>query len=217
MRVDLVKTKFLFFIPTLCLLFLSGMPGNAGEPQLQRPSAMPENQLIVRSSAPRAVDSEDLAEALGIHQWNFQVQVPEGTSFVRVAMHLIQNGTDRDLGSITMSAEKWDTDAGKVIQGAKQFRVLVMVSPVDLSTGNPLLQSAKLRVFAKEFQSGSASAAIIDNPFKKQPNGVTIYKSPKHSPGAGEALRTRFDFFETDDHQRVLGISFETGAFARVK
>jgi len=211
-----MKTKLLFFNPTFCLLFLSGMPGNAGEPQPQRPSVMPENQLIVRSSAPRAVDSEDLAEALGIHQWNFEVRVPEGTSHLRVAMHLIQNGTDRNLGSITLSAEKRD-DAGKVVQGAEQFRVLVMVSPVDLSTGNPLLQSAKLRVFAKEFQSGSASAAIIDNPFKKQPNGVTIYKSPKHSPGAGEALRTRFDFFETDDHQRVLGISFETGAFAKVK
>src|SRR5689334_12865068 len=99
---NLMKTKLLFFNPTFCLLFLSGMSGIAGEPQPQRPSAMPESQLIVRSSAPKAVDSEDLAEALGIHQWNFQLQVPDGTSHLRAAMHLIQNGTDRDLGSITL-------------------------------------------------------------------------------------------------------------------
>jgi hypothetical protein len=177
---------------------------------------MPDNELIAFDDYQKAVDGTDLADALGIKHFNFQVQVPDGTSFLRVGLHLIEDGQDRDVGNVKLWAEKRD-DSGNVIKGAKQFRVLVMVSPLDTSTANPLIESPKLRVFAKEFLTGnSGAAATIENPFKKKhAGGVMIHNTTrlvrdrKVPPGAWDGFGTRFDLFSTDDGKCVMRISFE--------
>ena len=211
-----MKKKLLFVTLAVCLL-CSDATTYSDELKLHRPPGMPENELIAFDDYQKSVNSDDLADALGIVHFNFQVQVPDGTPFLRVALHLIEDGKDRDLGSVKLQTEKRD-DSGNVIKGAKQFRVLVMVSPLDTSTADPLRESPKLRVFAKEFLTGNGGAAVsIENPFKKKhTGGVTIYNTTrlvrerKVPPGTWGGFGTRFDLFSTDADKCVMGISFET-------
>jgi len=211
-----MKTKLLFITLPVCLL-CSCATTYSDEPKLHRPPGMPENELIAFDDYQKSVNSDDLADALGIVHFNFQVQVPDGTPFLRVALHLIEDGKDRDLGSVKLLTEKRD-DSGNVIKGAKQFRVLVMVSPLDTSTADPLRESPKLRVFAKEFLTGNGGAAVsIENPFKKKHTGgvvihntTSLVRERKVPPGTWDGFETRFDLFSTDANKCVMRISFET-------
>lgn len=186
------------------------MLGNSGEAKHAAEAPKLETAVVVRPARITGLTSEDLAEALGLHPWNFQVEVPDGTPSLQIAVRLTENGAERELSRMTLNAEEWDGAAGKRIKGSKQFRVLLTVSPVDNTTVKPLLESAKLRIFAKEFQSGSGSVAIIDNPFTKKPaRGVSIFSSGQR--GTAKAPRTNYDLLSTDDYQTVLKISFFSG------
>lgn len=201
---------------TFCSVWLSTAFGFAGEANLFPPPSKSDGPLAVHPAKTTAIDSDDLAAALGIHHWNFQVQAADGMPAIRIAVRLIENGADRKLGEFTLSAEKWDSAAGKVIKGPKEFRVMVVVSPLDSATVQPLFESARFRVFAKEFQSGSTGAAIIENPFAKAPRrGIITYVAGQR--GAAKVPRTDYDLYATDDYERVLRISFESGLPAEVK
>jgi hypothetical protein len=202
-----MKTNSLFLILPLGCLVLPTMIAYSGPSESPGPPGKAEAQFVVRPHGSTTIDAGDLAAALGISHWNFQIQVPEGTSSLRIAVRLIQNGAERNLGDLTLNAEQWDSARGKAIKGPKQFRTMVVVSPLELAAAKPLLESTRLRLFAKEFLSGSASVLIIDNPFLNQSRGVTTYTASQRE--SGEASRNRFDLFSTDDYQRVLRISFE--------
>jgi hypothetical protein len=201
----------------LCLLCLCGAPVRG---QLKRPPGMPDNELIAfyDDDHRRSLNANDLADALGIMQWSFQIQVPDGTDKLQVALHLIENGSDRILGTVYVRGEKWDSTAGKVVPGSKQFRLLVLLSPVDTSASDPLRESAKLRLFAKEFQSGSRSSEVVDNPLRKHRGSITTFESPrlvrdrKVPSGVWDGFGTRFDLVSSDDEKRIVRISFHQGA-----
>jgi hypothetical protein len=178
---------------------------------------MPENQFIAYddSHSYRSLDANDLADALGIMQWNFVVQVTNtGFSTFTIALHLIENGSDRILGQVTAGASDID-GSGKPIEGPRQFRLLALLSPVDTSGSDPLRESAMLRLYAK-LQSGSRSSVIVDNPFRKRHEGIDygsaqVVRDLKAPPGGSRGFGTLFDLISSDDHKRIVRISFHQG------
>lgn len=176
---------------------------------------MPTNEVVAFDDFQKSVDSEDLAEALGIMHWYFQVQVPDGTSALTANLHLIETNSDEVLGKLVLNTEPRD-DNGNRILGIKQFRVLVIVQPLDASTEHPLFESAKLRVFAKEYLTGSSSIQIIKNPFSKNSKGgADIYNTSrlvrdlKIPSGVWDGYGTGFDLISLVADNRILRISFE--------
>ena len=102
-----------------CMLWFYGASVHG---QLKLPPTLPENEFIAYndSRSYRSLDANDLADALGIMQWNFVVQVTN-TSFstFTIGLHLIENGSDGVLGQISIGAS--DTEgSGKPIEGPRQ-------------------------------------------------------------------------------------------------
>ena len=79
-----MKSTFLFLGLPLCLLWVCGRAAYSGEPKLHRPPGMPDNELIAFDDYQKSVNSEDLADALGIKQFNFQGRAL--TCFQRMAV-----------------------------------------------------------------------------------------------------------------------------------
>ena len=210
--------KHIPFAMPLLGAFLIGLGAYADNAQPPRPAGMPTNELVAFADfkGTPVVDSATLAEALELRYWNFQVQVPDGTQRLRVDLHLVDKDADRVLGKLNLDATEWDGTAGKHIPGSKQFRVFIMISPVDMSPEDPLRQSGKLRVFAKGSPKDSSHASIlIENPFKNDDGGIITDTSPelvrdrKVPSGSWDGFGTRFNLMESNGRQRILRISFE--------
>lgn len=186
---------------------------------LYRPPGMPTNELVAFVDPRQSTDSEDLAQALGVMPWNFQIQVPDGIVRLEIILHLIETNSDTDtiLGKLLLNIEQTQMDSTGVIKstpGVKQFRVLVVMCPLDTSTANPMFDSPKYRIFVKEFLTDISSAIIIKNPFKTEA-GVAIYNQPrlvrdrKVPPGVWNGFGTSFDIMDQGNFKRELRISFE--------
>ena len=199
-----------FALLTVGLFCLAMTPAFCDETNfLHRPQDMPTNELAVFDDFHQSVDGEDLAEALGIMHWNFQVQVPDGTDMLSVNLHLVETNSDSVLGKLNLSTRKMDALTGKDIPGVKQFRVLVVISPLDTSVNDPLFESVKLRVFEKNFLTHSSSRIIIENPFyKKSKDGFITTHGLLLSRDHKVPWDTRFDLMSSANDKRILRISF---------
>ena len=155
----------------------------------------PTNEFaVVAEPVVQSVNNEDLAESLGIKHWNFQLQIPDNWAGYSVDFRWFENGTSRDLGHCEWPLSRIDSETGNKIPGPYQERILLFIAPVDISTDDPWRNSARLRVFLRDYGQVSGSM-LIENPFKKSKTGFATY-------GIAGAVR---------ENQSNLSQSFEKG------
>lgn len=210
-------------IPLVVVLCVVRVELIAGQANTNQFNGVSTNDVVARPEERRLVDATELAEALGVRQWNFLVQVPDGTDSLSLSLRFAGEGTERKLGDhLVLKANEWDSTVGRSIPGVKRFRVLVMILPADMSAEDPIRGSAKLRVFAKEFLSGSSSSALIPNPFYKSKGGVATYglggsrryREPNSS--VSEGFGSRFDLMEVDG-KGFLSVMFSRNAWIPIE
>jgi hypothetical protein len=179
---------------------------------------MPTNEVIAFDDFQKSLSADDLAGALGVRHWNFQIQVPDGIETIHLRLQSIEGKKERDLGYLSVVVRERDaTGQGIYSSGVKQSHVVVVAMPTDTSVGDPLFESKKLRIYARGSISRSNSSRLIDNPFRQGKEGVATYNTSrrvrdrKAPPGVWDGFGTRFDLMGTADDKTVLRISFEAG------
>jgi hypothetical protein len=132
-------------------------------------------------------------------------------------LHLIESKKERDLGHLSVVARERDSTGQSIYaSGVKQLHVVVVAMPTDITVGNPLFESKKLRFYARGSKSESNDSRLIDNPFMKG-GAVATYNTSrrvrdrKAPPGVWDGFGTRFDLMGTAEDKTVLRISFEAG------
>lgn len=176
----------------------------------------PTNELAaIGEPVVQSLNSEDLAESLGIKHWNFLVQIPDNWVGFTMSFNWIENGTKRELGHSSFPIDRFDHETGKHISGPYQDRVLLVVSPADSSTEDPWRNSAKLRVFIKDYEQGVSGFDFIENPFRKKNLVFVTYGSPsmvrdkQKKLGTSEALATEFKLLASGTNE--FRVSFQLG------
>jgi hypothetical protein len=213
-----MNKKFPCLMATLfCLAAISAF---GDETNLLARWGVPTNALVAAADPiNQSVNSEDLADALGIRHWDFLVQVPYD-GMLPVSFHWVENGKDRELGHTSLVIDRLDQQTGKFIPPPHQDRILFVVCPVENSTEDPWQDSAKLRIFVKDYDRGDSGFLLIENPFKNKNEGYSIDSAPmavhdhKIPPGSVEnALGTEFDLMTTASNklatQSAFRISFK--------
>jgi hypothetical protein len=174
------------------------------------------NQVVAFYDHEIPFECQELAQSLNIHHWNFQVQVPDGTIDLKVRILKFDGKTNNELAHMTLNALKRDRDTASVIRGVKQFRVLLTLMPAEIAAKNPWFESRKLRFYAKEFQSGTSTHGVVDNPFVASKNGLIIHHSATAVrdlpplPGIWDGYASRFRLEEAGTNCS-LQIQFEQG------
>ena len=210
-----MNTKFA--LVTVGVFCFAVAPAFGDETNLLARWGAPTNNLVAAADPIRqSVDSEDLAEALGVKHWDFLVQVPYAGT-LPISFHWIENGKDRLLGQTGLVVDRMDPMTGKEIPPPYQDRILFVIFPVDTSTDDQWSNSAKLRIFIKDYDRHDSTVLLIENPFKNNKRGYSIPSAPmavhkdneKIEPGSVKrAMGTEFDVMRTADNQRTKQSSF---------
>jgi len=137
----------------------------------------PTNEFAVLADYQSSLNDEALAESLQIKHWNFQLQISNNWACYSMDFFWMENGTVHELGHEEIPITDIDPQTGKQTPGMFQDKILLMVSPVDLSTEDSWRSSAKLRVFVKTSHS-SDGPLFIENPFKKNKEMWFTYGDP---------------------------------------
>src|SRR5208282_4756481 len=209
-----------FALLIMGLFCLAVTPAFCDETNLLARWGAPTNALVAAADpVVQSVDIETLVESLGIERWDFLVQVPYAGN-LPISFHWIDNGKDRELGHTWLVNTRMNFQTGEIIPPPYpppyQFRILLVISPVVASTEDPWRDSAKLRVFIKEYEmreSGfvltDSGFVLIENPFKNKNEGYVIYNARmafhknKIQPGSVEqAMGTEFDLMTTANDKR---------------
>jgi len=201
---------------TVSLFCLAVAPAFCDETNLLARWGAPTNELVAAADPiHQTVDSEDLAEALGIRHWDFLVQPKASSLFI--SFHWIEDGKDRLLGQTGLVVDRIDPYTGRFVPPPYQDRILFVIFPVDTSADDPWSNSAKLRIFIKDYDRHDSTVLLIENPFKNNKRGYSIPSAPmavhndneKIEPGSVKrAMGTEFDVMKTADNQRTKQSSF---------
>jgi hypothetical protein len=165
------------------LICLTTAPAFCDETNVFARMGMATNEFAVLADSQTSLNDQVLAESLEIKHWNFQLQISNNWACYSMDFLWVENGTAHELGHGEIPVNDLDPLTGKQVRGLLQDKIVLLISPVDLSTEDPWRNSAKLRVFTTTGRS--FGSRFIENPFKKNREGWATYSAPalvKKSP-----------------------------------